>query len=93
MFGRAWLWVREQFAFLAVLVVLVATFLYALVAPHRTGRASVGIATAMLLAALLRAVLPTPRAGLLVVRNRVFDAACYLVLGVVVLVVEVRLHA
>jgi hypothetical protein len=91
-FGRAWLWVREQFAFLLVLVVLLVSLAYLLVEPGRWGRATIGVASALLLGGLARLVLPSVRAGLLAVRGRVFDAACYLVLGGVLLAVEIRLH-
>jgi DUF3017 family protein len=89
---RAWGWVREQLAFLVVLVVLLGAFGYLLIAPGRWGRATGGVAAALLLAGLLRLVLPAGRVGLLVVRGRFFDAVCYLGLGALLLVVEIRLH-
>ncbi len=90
--GRAWLWVREQVAFLLVLVVLLGALAYLLVEPGRWGRATVGAASALLLGGLVRLVLPSARAGLLAVRGRMFDTVCYLVLGGVLLAVEIRLH-
>jgi hypothetical protein len=90
---RALRWIVEQLAFLAVLVVLAAAFGYLIVEPGRWGRTSGVVAVAVLLAALLRAVLPGGRVGMLAVRSRWFDAACYLALGGVILAVDLRLHA
>lgn len=50
-------------------------------------RASVGVGAAMLLAGGLRLVLPKEVAGLLVVRRKSFDVACYLLLGLAIAVV------
>jgi hypothetical protein len=50
------------------------------------------VAVAVLLAGLLRAVLPTPRAGLLAVRGRWVDTVLYLVLGGLILGLDIRLH-
>jgi hypothetical protein len=91
--ARAWRWITEQFAFLAVLAVLAAAFVYLIIEPGRWGRTSGVVAVAVLLAALLRAVLPVARVGFLAVRSRWFDAACYLALGGVILAIDLRLHA
>jgi hypothetical protein len=90
---RALHWILEQLAFLAVLVVLGAAFGYLVLEPGRWGRSSGVVSVAVLLAGVLRAVLPTSRAGLLAVRARWLDAACYLALGGVILAVDIRLHA
>jgi Protein of unknown function (DUF3017) len=90
--ARAWAWVVEQLAFLVVLVVLAAAFIYLIVEPGRWGRGSGVVSVGMLLASLLRLVLPGERAGLLAVRARWLDVAAYLVLGGVILGVDIRLH-
>jgi hypothetical protein len=90
---RSWLWIREQFAFLLVLAVAAAAFVNLVVEPGRTGRSTGAIAAALLLAGVLRLVLATGRAGMLVVRGRVFDALCYLAMGGALLVLEIRLRA
>ena len=48
---------------------------------------------AVLVAGVLRAVVPVSRIGLLAVRSRWFDTAAYLVLGGLILAVDLRLHA
>ncbi len=85
-------WITEQFAFLAVFVILAAAFLYLVIEPRHWGRCSGLIAVALLLAGVLRGCLPTERAGLLSVRSRVGDTVCYLVLGGMVLALDIRLH-
>jgi Protein of unknown function (DUF3017) len=89
---RAWRWVRSQVAFLTVLAVLAAAFLYLLFVPGRWGRVTGVVAVAMLLAGLLRVTLPTARAGLLAVRARWIDTVLYLALGGLILAVDIRLH-
>jgi hypothetical protein len=89
---RAWAWVVEQLAFLLVLLVLAAAFIYLIVEPGRWGRGAGVVAVGMLLAAVLRAVLKSERAGLLVVRARWLDVAAYLLLGGMILGVDIRLH-
>lgn len=86
-------WIIEQLAFLVVVAVLVAAFVYLIVESGRWGRSAGGMSVAVLLAGLLRLVLPTRHAGLLAVRSRWLDAACYLALGGVILAVDIRLHA
>jgi len=90
--ARAWAWVVEQLAFLVVLLVLAAAFVYLIVEPGRWGRGSGVVAIGMLLAAVLRVGLPTERAGLLAVRARWLDVAAYIVFGGVILAVDIRLH-
>ena len=93
MLHRTLRWIAAQFALLAVLAVLAAAFVYLLFEPGRWGRASGVVAVAVLMAGVLRAVVPASRIGLLAVRSRWFDTAAYLVLGGVILVVDLRLHA
>jgi hypothetical protein len=64
---------------LVVLGVVAAGLAVGAVADWRVGAALVGVA--LLLGAGLRLSLPPRRAGLLVVRTRVFDATVLLVLG------------
>ena len=93
MLNRVARWIVEQIAFLTVVTVLAAAFVYLIVEPGRWGRTAGVVSVAVLLAALLRAVLPVARAGMLAVRSRWLDAACYLALGGVILAVDLRLHA
>lgn len=86
-------WIVEQFAFVVVLSLLVAAFGYLIVEPGRWGRGSGVVSVAVLLAGVLRGVLPNGRAGLLAVRSRWIDAACYLALGGAILAVDIRLHS
>jgi len=91
--ARALRWIVEQVAFLAVVVVLGAAFVFLIIEPGRWGRTSGVIAVAVLLAGALRAVLPATRVGMLTVRSRWVDTACYLALGGVILAIDLRLHA
>ena len=93
MLSRALRWIAEQVVFLSVIGVLAAAFVYLLIEPGRWGRASGVVSVAVLLAAVLRGVLPAPRVGMLAVRSRWVDAACYLALGGVILAIDIRLHA
>ena len=93
MLNRAVRWIVEQLAFLSVLAVLAAAFVYLLIEPGRWGRTAGVVAVGVLLAAVLRAALPLGRVGMLAVRSRWFDAACYLALGGVILAIDLRLHA
>jgi hypothetical protein len=90
---RAWQWTLEQLAFLAVLVLLGAAFVYLIVEPGHWRRGSGVIAVATLLAAVLRAVLPQSRAGLLAVRARWIDVVAYAVMGGAILGLAIRLHS
>ena len=80
-----------QLPFLTVLAVMVAGVVYLSVQPGHWRRASTIIAMSMILGAVLRLVLSDGRAGLLVVRNRWLDIACYLGTGVLILIVAIRL--
>jgi hypothetical protein len=84
--------IRAQAPFLVVLAVVVAMFAYMTIDPGHWVRGTVGVAIGMLLAAVLRLVLPEARAGMLAVRGRWWDALCYLVLGVLILVADLRLR-
>jgi hypothetical protein len=92
MLNRAWQWMVEQVAFLVVLVVVAAAFLYLIVEPGHWRRGSGVVAAAMLLAGGLRAVLPPARAGQLAVRARWIDVFVYAVIGGLILGVAIRLH-
>jgi hypothetical protein len=85
-------WVRTQAPFLLVLALLVAALCYLAITPGHWRRGTTGIAVIMFVAALLRVSLSDQRAGLLAARGRVRDAVIYLVLGVLILVVDLRLH-
>jgi DUF3017 family protein len=89
---RAWRWLQEQSAFLLVLAIGLAGFCYLFANPARWRPATVIIAVAVVVAGLLRLALPSSRVGQLAVRGRVFDVACYLVTGVAMLAVDIRLH-
>jgi hypothetical protein len=90
--GRAWRWTAAQFAFLLVLAVLLCAFAYLLVDAGRWGRSCGLVAVAVLLAGLLRAVVPTAHVGLLAVRARWIDVLLYLALGGLILALDIRLH-
>ena len=81
----------RQWPFLAVIALLVAAVVYLAAQPGHWERGTAVIAVAMLLAALLRCVLPESRVGLLGVRGRWWDVPIYLALGVLILVVDIRL--
>ncbi len=93
MLARAVAWIREQFAFLLVLVGLALAFGYLLVDPGRWSRSTGIMAVSVLLAGVLRMTLPTGLVGSLAVRGRMFDTAGYLLLGALMLVVDIRLHS
>jgi hypothetical protein len=83
----------DQFAFLVVFAVIAAAFGYLLAAPEQWRRGTVVIAAAMLLAGVLRAVVPGAWVGMLAIRSRALDAVAFLVLGGVILGAEIRLHS
>jgi hypothetical protein len=90
---RAGRWVAAQLAFLAVVGLLAVAFGYLVVEPGRWGRVSGLVAVAVLLAGLLRTVVPTAYVGLLAVRARWVDAVLYFALGGLILALDIRLHA
>ncbi len=73
--------VRDEAAFGLVLLIAAVGLLFAVVASHHWLRGVLIIAAALIVGGLARAVLTDRRAGLLAVRSRMFDVACYLVLG------------
>jgi uncharacterized membrane protein YraQ (UPF0718 family) len=75
-----------------VVVVLVGAVVYLSVEPGHWVRGTGLIAGAMLLAAVLRFTLPDERAGMLVVRGRWWDSLVFLVLGVLILLADIRLR-
>ncbi len=93
MLTRAWRWLQEQCAFLAVLATLLAAVCYLLANENEWRPATAIIAAAAVAAGLLRLVLPAGRVGQLAVRGRVFDVVCYLVMGGAMLAVDIRLRA
>ena len=84
--------IRGQAPFLSVLAVLGCAFTFLLVAPTHWRYGVAIIAGALFVAAGWRAVLSRPTAGMLAVRARWIDLICYLSLGTVILLVDVRLH-
>ena len=88
-FGR---WLRAEAAFVLVLLAMLTCigFLFFESGHWRIG--SGAIASTLLFAALLRALLPASRAGLLVVRGRLRDSLALAIMGGVVLAVAIRLH-
>lgn len=85
-------WVREQLAFLAVLAVLLAAFVYLIVAPSHPVRGTLAIAAASLLAAVLRLCLPPLSVGLLAVRHRFIDVFFYVLFGGLIVATDIRLR-
>ena len=83
---------RAQAPFLVVLGIVVAVFVYLSIWPGHWRRGTGLIAVAMLLGAVLRLTLPTSHAGLLAVRGRWWDSFCYLALGALILIVDIRLR-
>lgn len=84
--------VRAQAPFLVVLLVLIAGLGYLTLEPGHWVRATALMAGSMLLAGVLRLVLPEARIGMLRVRGRWWDSLCYLALGVVILIADLRLR-
>jgi hypothetical protein len=85
-------WLRDEAPFVVVALILLVAVGYLTIWPDHWRRGIAIIALAALVGGVLRLVLPRPRAGMLVVRARWFDVACYLVIGGVILGVAVRLH-
>lgn len=76
--------VRDEVPFVSVVLIVAFGFVYVLVAAGHWLRGVTVIAFGMVVASGLRATLPPSKAGLLVVRGRLFDVLCYLVLGLLV---------
>jgi hypothetical protein len=81
-----------QLPFLSIVAVVLGVVLYLSIEPGHWRRGCAVIAAAMLGGAVLRLVLPAPKAGLLAVRGRYWDTLCYAVLGGVILAVDIRLR-
>jgi Protein of unknown function (DUF3017) len=84
--------IRAQAPFLLVLAVVIAVFAYLTVMPGHWRRGVSVMAAALVLAAVLRLVLPSAYAGFLAVRGRWWDAFCYAALGMAILIVDIRLQ-
>ena len=93
MLGRVGRWILDQLPFLVVFGLFAAAFGYLLAAPEQWRRGTSVIAAALMLAGVLRAVLPSRWIGMLAVRSRPLDAIAFLVLGGVILAAEIRLHS
>jgi hypothetical protein len=81
-----------QAPFLLVLLIVVAVFGYLTIQPGHWRRGTSALALGMLLAGLLRLGLPASRVGMLGVRGRWWDTFCYVSLGVLILIVDIRLR-
>jgi len=92
MFERAARWLRAEAPFVLVVALILAAVVYLTVAPGHWRRGSAVIALALAIAAVLRATLDPPRAGMLVVRGRWRDVLAYAALCAVIVAVDVRLH-
>lgn len=83
---------RIQAPFLIVLGIVLAVGGYLIAEPGHWRRGTAVVALAMFVAAAFRLTLSRTRAGLLAVRGRYVDAACYAVLGALILIVDLRLR-
>ncbi|MGN6605476.1 MAG: DUF3017 domain-containing protein [Jatrophihabitans sp.] len=86
-------WIREQIWFLLVLAGMVVAFAYLLLTDGHWRRSTALMGVMMLVAAVLRLVVPQRRLGLLHVRGRWRDTAVYAVIGVLVLAIDIRLSS
>jgi peptidoglycan/LPS O-acetylase OafA/YrhL len=80
---------RQHLAFVLVMVVVVVGL--GRIAQYHWRDGTVIVAASLLLAALLRLVLPSDRAGLLAVRSRLLDAVTYTGFGVAILTVALTI--
>jgi hypothetical protein len=85
-------WVRTESAFVLVVAAVAAAAIYLWIAPGHWRRATLAMAAALMLAGMLRLTLPPRHVGMLAVRRRWIDVACYLAMGGVILAVDLRLH-
>ncbi len=92
MLGRAWLWVREQFVFLVVLAGLAVSFAFLFAEPQHPVRGTLAIAAVALGAGAFRLALPSASVGMLAIRNRWVDAACFLIFGGLIVATDIRLR-
>jgi hypothetical protein len=85
-------WIRDELPF-SVVAALVLCGVAALALWPDHWRPDVAVmALALFVAAIERAVLPTPRVGVLATRTRGFDVVTYAALGGVILALAIRLH-
>jgi hypothetical protein len=92
MVGRGFRWLRAELPFVVVVAIVLAAAGYLYANPDHWRRATSAMALGVVVAGLLRLILPTHRAGMLTVRGRLFDTACYLAMGAVIIGVDIRLH-
>lgn len=74
----------DEAPFLLVLLIVAFGFCYSFIASGHWLRGVSVMAVGLAVAALLRLVLPSGRAGMLAIRTRAFDTCCYLALGMAV---------
>lgn len=88
-------WLHSQdlrdFPFLLVLVIEVGAIGYALAEPQHWLRAVGAMTVGLGLAGLLRLLLTNDQAGLLRVRRRTFDVACYWGFGAAAIILSITL--
>ncbi|MDQ2748987.1 MAG: DUF3017 domain-containing protein [Actinomycetota bacterium] len=84
---------RAQAPLLLVLAIVLGVVGYLVIAPGHWRRGTALVAGAMVLAGVLRLVLPRQHAGLLAARGRWLDSFCYLALGAAILVIDIRLRS
>ena len=82
---------RIQSALPAALVATVAVVGMVLVVTQHWRRGAVLLGAALLVAAVLRMLIPVDRVGLLAIRSRVVDVLCYTGFGVVIVVLAVTI--
>ena len=75
------------------LVLLIAVVGMSRVLTQHWREGAVLLGGAMIVAAVLRAVLPTERVGLLAVRSRPVDVLCYAAFGLVMSIIAVQITA
>jgi hypothetical protein len=92
MLGRSYRWLRDELPFVIVIAIVLAATAYLYLFHGHWRRGTAGIGAGLVVAAVLRLVLPSRRVGMLNVRGRWLDTLCYLALGVVILGVDIRLH-
>jgi hypothetical protein len=83
--------VRDEFPFATVVAVVAVGLLEVSFAPEHWLRGVLIMAGGFGLAGLLRLVLPDDHAGLLRVRRRAFDVACFATVGVLAVIFAVLL--
>ena len=83
---------RSGWAFWLVVALMAAAVGYLVVFPQHWRRGVGAMSLAMLVAGVLRLVLPADMVGMLHVRGRWQDALCFLALGGVILGAAIRLH-